>query len=267
MTMMSGTRLLKLLTAAGILAAVCNCAEDNNGALVISQMQTLDPESCQVEPDEKIFRGAGILDMAVARSYTVFPLIRNNILDIVKSKGFQARDFRLNTKDVSLRRAVLSFSPFEETEVAFPTVDLPLSGTVNTESHAIVGIEAISSGLINELRNSRQFITVGSQGDVRPARDSITVSLKLVVHGQTNDGNEVESNPFFFKLEICNGCLVFYPPSASGPEGPAPNCSNSEEEILPEQLCAVGQDRPLHCLVCSAFAPDPLARQLCQPPL
>ena len=62
--MMSGTRLLRLLTAAGILAAVCNCAEDNNGALVISQMQTLDPETCQVDPSEEIFRGAGILDMA-----------------------------------------------------------------------------------------------------------------------------------------------------------------------------------------------------------
>lgn len=257
--------LLPLLGAQGLVA----CAESKDGDLVIVQAQPVTEEegSCIGSQDTSISLSRGTVDMAVAQGYVLFPLVQNNIEDIRQVKGYNQRDARLNTKDVLLRRAKITYGTQEEFTVQIQDRTVPLSASVLSQGgQATVAVELLTPAMIRQFRNAKEFIAEVGQGEVRPARTSIDLSVNVTIEGETQDGNEVESNEFNFSLRVCNGCLIFYPPEATGEEGPAPNCLNppDTEDV---SFCGIGQDRAVHCGVCAAFAPDPLARQLCQPAL
>ena len=251
------------------LQGLAACLEKSDGDLVIQQAQPIkaDGESCVANTDEQNYLSHGTVDMAVARNYEMFPLVRNNMADITATKGYSIRDARLNTKNVSLRKATITYHTQEEFSVRLGDRTVPLAASVSTGGKTTVSVELLTPSMIEQFRNSKEFIVIGSQGEVRPARSSIDLVVGLTIDGETQDGNKVESNEFEFSVRVCNGCLVFYPPDATSDEGPAPNCLAPPDTTSDDTLCAIGWERPIHCGLCTSFAPDPLARQLCQPTL
>jgi hypothetical protein len=251
-----------LLTVLGAAA----CVEPKDGDLVIQQAQVIDRGECIASLDESLYLSRGTVDLAVAQSYTLFPLVRNNIENIRETKGYGPRDLRLNTKRVSLRRAKITYRPQDEIDIQLRDREVPLSASVDsTGGLTTVSVELLTPAMAREFRNSDQFLLRGSQGEVRPARTSIDLSVGVTIEGETQDGNAVETNEFVFTLRVCNGCLVYYPAGNVAEDGPAPNCNAATDEEV--AFCAVGWELPVSCSACQSFAPDALARQLCQPPL
>ncbi len=253
-----------------LLLGLASCVAESDGGLVIQQAQplTVDGTSCVADTDETVYLPRGVVDMAVARNYELFPLIRNNFIDVVAAKGYTAKDTRLNTKNVSLLRAKVSYHTQDDFSVTLQNRTVPLSASVGTGGgKTTVSVELLTPAMIDKFRNSKEFVVIGSQGEVRPARSSVDLSVDVTVEGQTQDGNDVESNTFTFALRVCNGCLVYYPPQSSSDAGTAPNCLAPEPTSDSINLCGIGWQGSVDCGTCLAFAPDPLARQLCQPAL
>lgn len=251
-----------------LLAGLTGCVAEQDGGLVIQQAQPLteDGNACVANADETLFISSGTVDMAIAQNYELFPLIRNNLGDVTQIKQYKPTDARLNTKNISLRRAKISYHTQDPFSIPLDDRTVPLSASVATGGMTTTSVELLTPTMIDRFRNADEFIVLGSQGEVRPARNSITLSVVVKVEGETQDGNDVESNDFTFSLRVCNGCLVYYPPSATSDEAAAPNCLEppTDETI---SLCGIGWNNQFSCGACLAFAPDPLARQLCQPAL
>jgi len=242
------------------------CLEPKDGDLVIQQAQAVDRSECIPSLDESLYLSRGTVDLAVAQSYTLFPLVRNNIENIRETKAYALTDLRLNTKRVSLLRAKITYRPQDEIDIQLRDREVPLSASVDsTGGITAVSVEVLTPAMSREFRNSDQFLLRGSLGEVRAARTSIDISVGVTIEGETQDGNPVETNQFVFTLRVCNGCLIYYPQSNVEESGPAPNCNAASTEET--EFCAVGWEVPVSCSACQSFAPDALARQLCQPPL
>jgi len=254
------------------------CAEDD-GSLVILQAQPVGAATqCTTTVDREISRSWGTVDMAVATNYYVFPLVQNNLSDVLAVKEYRASDSRLNVNRVRLRRAVVKYRTLDQISVSFPSeLKVPLTGTVESDGGVLnFGIEVLTPGMIQDLRNAPEFLIFGAGGDVRPARASIKLIINVTIEGETFDNRALTTNEFFFPLEVCNGCLVTIPPEAVNPQNPRqPNCLNinvdvtSGQSTIPTPMCPelLGQNETFDCINCALAAPDPLARQLCQPSL
>jgi hypothetical protein len=255
---MNMKRLVGSLSALG-LAGQVSCVSDRDGYLVVQQMQPLD-EACQYSTDEETLLTSGILDLAVGRSYLLFPRVENNIQDVTVVQQFQETDARINTKDVTITRARIAFTTQDEISAEIPNRDVRLSGTVPTAGSAILPLEVLTPTDLATLRAADQFLVIGADG-VRPARASVDLTVNVQFFGETADGNEVESNNFDFSLRVCNGCLISFPFDCA--DGAVPDAAATEAEA--GGFCAnlPGQDRSFNCAQCNAFAVDPIARQLC----
>jgi len=70
-----------------------------------------------------------------------------------------------------------------------------------------------------------------------------------MLFGQTLGGQSVESNESQFPVNVCNGCLVYFPPAADDPARPGVDCAAAGEDVpVP---CVFGQDEAIDCRLCN----------------
>jgi hypothetical protein len=265
-----GTRGRTWTSALWLAALLSGCVVGNDdGELVLLQAEPLDTGTCQGSHDETVGLSSGVIDMAMATDYILFPLAQNNL------GGTETTEGALDTFDVLLRRAIVEYEPLDQISVTFPDeFRQPLSGHVAAAGgQTRFGVEVLTPGMVQDLRTAQEFVVRSADGQVRPARAQIKLLVKLTIQGETLDGKTVESNRMIFPLTVCNGCLVSVPPDAvSGAVGTQPNCLNiSVDETgktsveLPDCPGFIGQNEPVDCRVCALSAVDDFARQLCQP--
>ena len=101
-----------------------------------------------------------------------------------------------------------------------------------------------------------------------PVRDAanpapvVTLLTKTTLTGITLDGSTVTSGAFDYPVDMCKGCLLFFPIEAKLGEG-NPNCRN-EDNPPQERPCRLGQDDPVDCRICREVKPIAL-RNECEP--
>ncbi|MCA9543585.1 MAG: hypothetical protein KC613_04315 [Myxococcales bacterium] len=261
--------LRRLALGLGLAMAACT-AEPTS--LTILQMQPLDSDCVPVQ-DSQLAVARGVVDIALATSYVAFPLARNNMVDIVNARSFQARDGRIKSHDVLLREAVVDYTTLDPITATLPQRRvIPLSGTIQINTQVALGVELLDPGMVQAIRQSPEFLVIDSQDQARPIRTQVTMVAKITLRGNLPDGSEIESNELRFPIQICNGCRVTYPPEAiDDAAGRTPNCLalNLADETREAPVCPafIGtDDRFVDCRDCQGFAVDSLARQLCQPP-
>ncbi|MFN3201586.1 MAG: hypothetical protein ACE366_24500 [Bradymonadia bacterium] len=218
----------------------------------------------------------GTVDLSMARSYVMYPVVFNNMPDLRTAKGFtQPTAARTNTSNIILKRAEVRYLPQERLSVTLPSkVELPLSGSVatsaaNTVGSTTVGLEVFNDELLSAIRNSDEFLGVGAQGEAVPLRNTVEMVVGVKVFGTTVGGQDQESNEFLFPIDICNGCLVTVPNTAVDPAAPTPNCLRFDPFSFDNSSIAcpnlVGQDLAVDCRVCKSQPATPLSAQLCEP--
>lgn len=243
------------------LTAGCDNPETS---LTIVQIQPLG-SNCTVSTSESEFMTRGIVDVAIARRYTLYPLVSNNMIDLTNAKGYSDGDGRQDTHAVRLKE--VSYSIKGEIEGLDTTsFTQKISGTIPVQSQSVVGFNILSSELIKQIREANFQTILGSSFSATTGSADVTISFSI--KGETLDGNEVETETYSFPLEICSGCLINYPADAIDLSAQKqPNClapSDSVEE--PNCPMQVGTDNQiLDCRLCPSYANDQASRALCQP--
>lgn len=268
---------LKGIATLALLVLLGGC-EDRDVSLQILQMEVDGQCALEAMGGANQIRGLseGRVDLVTSTSYAVFPRVQNNMLDVVQVQNFAPQDGRIDTHDIVLSSATVSYTTRDTVSVGFPaTRTVPLSGTIQVNNSAILGLTVFTPAMIAELRQATEFLRADGAGAVVPIRHSVLFELGITLNGRTQDGTTVQSNEFVFPVRVCNGCLIEYPPEAVDTTQAVPNClllGSPDDEAQPGEdrlSCQTpGTDNVfVDCRECAAgLAVDSFARQLCQPP-
>jgi hypothetical protein len=263
--------LLGALALSGVLTSSVGCV-DNTVSLYIRQVQspTVAGTMCTVTIDPT-FPGIaeGTLDVALRNSYTLTPLLANQLiarssmeLRRVETSTLNIQGFVIELHEGSPDGALIG-PPFS----VYQNVVVPAALAAGTPGYAFAQIQVIPPQIGDLLRTAvcRVDRTGVTDDCPVPRLSSLNrrILVKVIAFGESLGQNSVESTPFLFPVNVCCGCLINFPLEADAPEtmggGAGPDC-NAGMPIIGPASCAVGQDFPVDCRMCSSSRPD-----LCQP--
>ena len=221
-------------------AAACT---DSGKSVRVLQNQAPEP-GCVVPTDQGAFIPRGRIDTNADSGYLFTPLVQSTVTE--SENGSTDRVMFIEGADVEL-----SFAPgfFSDAEIG----GLESSGLVNFS-------QAFSGSIFPDGFTSFAFIVVPKPlldaiGDKLSDGGATVVTASVTVFGEL-DGGDIESNPFNYPIEVCEGCMLI----DNGPCTELPD----DFEPLTGGNCQVLQDFPIDCCtsidgdaVCPAVAEDP----------
>jgi hypothetical protein len=236
------------------------CAENIPELRVVAN-RPLD-ESCQPDIGNAVFIGRGVLDLFVTDRYVFAPQVDSELVASESIRytglaaggagGLQGANWEAN--DITLSRATVQYeAPASLGVPLLRSYDIPLSGSVEPGGSLFMTFDLVNTGLARTLAASPLLRQPGS---------SFTLNVRLQFFGQTNAGQEVDSNEFSYPIVVCNGCLLSYTPSSVDTAFPLPNCRNLEDfdAESAEIPCFPGQDERVDCrAVCATIIGDETA--------
>jgi hypothetical protein len=193
---------------------------------------------------------SGVLDAAFRQLYTPAVLVANQLSPQGNPQRLRAETSRITIQGVEVRVADAAGTELN----AFTRL---ASGVVPPGTGTAPGYVAVSATIVD----SESVRRVGN--GLRPG-ESRRVVARFKFFGQTLGGQDVESNEFQFPVDVCFGCLVAFPPEASDPGRPQPNClagGGGAGGGGAAAACVPGQDQPTDCRACQGQPIcDPAAR-------
>jgi hypothetical protein len=231
------------LTAAGIAAAAAStlsagCA-DNESMMFIIGVADITNSDCVLSPSTAgPFIGLGTLDLAVRDTYIAALVVGNQLTE----RGSR-NQLRTETSRVRLEGAEVILESPDGGEVAeFTSLG---SGFVQPAS----GADASYGGF---------FTNLVPPGAGLPDGQYVAA---VRVFGTTLGGEEIESAELRFPIDVCFGCLVYYPASALDvsqaggdpylcAESPATAVGMADADV--GTTCHAGQDESVSCIACAA---------------
>jgi hypothetical protein len=235
--------------------AAISCAE-NRATFFIQQMQ-VPGDDCTVESDESgLYRTYGVLDVAFSQEYSVYPLMRNQMIAMENSDNAVAETNGIQVEGANIRfwlggrpQEGEDFSPFYQ----------PASSYIRPDSVTVSGFLAIPQLVVLRLFGveSADELTLNEMSVYVNERITITVGITML--GTTNDGQEVQTPEFYFPVHLCFGCQVYCPIDSGDEEHPL-----CEAPTEPAPFgCRLGEDGPVDCRWFSSHLSTQDARDIC----
>lgn len=186
---------IRLLWAAWAACALATgCTTDSGGSMIIVQNQVPGAD-CVIPSDQNsAFYGSGRIDTNAGAGYLFTPLVQSLVL----ARGDEPRVIAMRGADVEISFPSGFFSADEEADLRddrLTRFSQAFSGSVFPEAQSSFGFVVVPSGLLTRL------------GGVLGAGDLVQVSVEVVVFGDL-DGANVESDPFIYPVDVCNGCMT-----------------------------------------------------------
>jgi hypothetical protein len=237
-----GLMLSMVVGAIGVGASAC---ADNESTIFVRQVLVPSGSDCSYSADPgSMARMLGVMDLAFTREYWAGLLVGNQLVE----RG-----------SADLLRTETSRFRAEGAEVEIETTDgdliqsftVPVNGFADPGNGSDPGWGVVMAVLIDS--STGDGLASGfPTGERSSLVGRVVVAVK--VFGKTLGGQEVESGQFRFPISICYGCLVSFPPEATDPGVPAPNCNNiGESGSSVDMPCLVGQDEAIDCRVCQSM--------------
>lgn len=229
-----------IITAA--VATLPSCA-DNESTLAVRGILALSADTCTTTADPSSeLQFNGIIDTALAGEYTAIFLVMNQLVARGDANLLRTETSRiqLDTADVRIQDATgttVTRSDGTAGEFTVPIVGFVDPGTGTTPGYGSTAITLIDPGTASDLAAQAQQTGLG-----------MDLLVKVIIHGHTLGGTEVETGEFTFPLHACYGCLVDCPGKAIDSTFSPQNCKNMSED--PEPNCRIGRDRPVDCRLC-----------------
>ena len=235
-------------TTCTIGALVAACAHDDSTIFVQGvQAPTMSSgmgAACIYAPDMGgAFLSAGVLDVALLSTYTAEALLGSQLI----SQGNHDL-LRTETARVTLQGGTVRLTDAGGAEIkSFTTLS---SGFVNPGNGSTPGLGNVSVTLIDAGTSAILKTTI-------PRHGSKLLVAYFKVFGTTLGGQSVETDEFQFPINVCNGCLPFFPLGSQDPAQFAldnkPNCkaATGTTSAVP---CILGQDQGVDCRLCQNFA-------------
>ncbi len=225
----------------------------------------------------------GILDLSIADSYILNPLIRNELISRRDGTNFHAETNTAVIQGyvIEIHQDSPTGPPIGPAFTVYETLAIPpgMSGAV---SYGVAQVTIIPPAITSMI-----FSTVcrvdNQPGHQRTSTcpvpfllsDTIQLIARVTAFGQTTGGVNLQAPEFDFPVSACCHCLVQFTPDSILPPSTgmggtghnSPNCLNGIAPITVAQ-CAIGQDWPVDCRLCSGsnivcqpngFTPDPNA--------
>lgn len=262
--------LVGALVFGGLLTSAAGCV-DNTVSIYIRQVQAplISGTTCSVTNDPTAMSIAeGTLDVALRDSYSLRPLIANQLLTRANMDQLRAETSTINVQGfvVELHEGSPEGPLVGPAFSVYQNVVVNAALNVMTPSYNYAQIQVIPPQVGVQLRAAVcRLDTTGVTPDC-PVLNVTSVNrrilVKMTAFGESLGQNNVESPPFYFPVTVCCGCLITFPAgsdmadttSASGPD-----CNNGMAPASSAD-CAVGQDYPVDCRLCSGAHPE-----FCQP--
>lgn len=263
--------LLGALVLGGVLTSAAGCVE-NTVSVYIRQVQAplVAGAVCMVTPDPfSQTIPSGTLDVALRDSYSMTPLIANQLVTRANMEQLRAETSTVNLQGfvVELREGSPDGPLVGPAFSIYQNVVVPAALTATTPGYAFASIEVIPPQVGVALRGVVCQIDLTGVSESCPVHRVVSVNrtilVKLTAFGASLGGNDVESAPFYFPVRVCCGCLITFPVDADAPAtmttGIGRDCNNGMPLIGPA-FCNLGQDFPVDCRYCSTAQPE-----YCQP--
>jgi hypothetical protein len=223
-----------LLACAGI--STQGCAENESSLFVIG-VYALSRTQCIAEPNSTaVLLPAGTLDRSLASGYNAALLVGSQLTE----RGSR-ENVRTETSRLQIEGAHITIYSTDGAEIARP--DVAATGLVHPANGTDPGLATVFA----------QLIRPGDAGALGPAGQAI---VRIRIFGTTLGGQEIESGDYDFPIQVCDGCLISYPPEAADPAAPAGQylCSTAADTMTETtQICYPGQDDYIPCTECAAF--------------
>jgi hypothetical protein len=215
-----------LLLATSAAGLATGCAENDSSVFIVGVFN-LSSSDCLAKPDaEAELMFAGTIDLAFTTTYDAALLVGNQLTQ----QGNRER-LRTETSRMRLQGADVTLFRPDGSEVSFTT---SASGFVHSADGVDPSYAAVSAQLVRD-------------GDLPPGTDSGIAIARVRVFGESLGGEDVESGDFDFPINVCNGCLVRFPPEAILENG---QCVADAEVQQEQTVCYFGQDVPFPCTAC-----------------
>lgn len=233
------------------------CTDRSPQVLFIQANQAVDrASSCLARAGGGVTRPIGWMDIGVTNRYILFPNVENSLPEIVNVTQTSESELRLENNTLQITGATIYYDlPADlEQDLANEGVAVPqgqfvfTSGSLKPGEVGAMIIEAVPP-LVGEVFRRSTILAE------RYATTQILV--RVTVEGVMLDGDTINSNEFVYPLNICNGCLVFFP---------VPDCTVLPEEEI-ELPCFPGQDEGLDCRACYILATTKEEAARCLPPI
>ena len=183
------------LTCAAALALAAACTTDAGESLVILQNQVPGDDCVVPSGTTATFRGRGRIDVLAGQGYIFTPVVQS--LVVKDTTGQSPRIVAVRGADVDLAFPDDFFSADEEADLR----DSRLTRFSTAFSGSIVAAGATSFAFITIPRG-----LLARLGDVLGDGDEVEVTTKVSVFGDL-DGDDVESDPFVYPVDVCDGCM------------------------------------------------------------
>jgi hypothetical protein len=262
---------LASVVLAGALVSSVGCV-DNTMSLYIRQVQTptVSGSTCMFTSDPSSPRIAeGTLDVALRDNYTMAPLLANQLVQRASMEQQRTETSTLNIEGfvVELHEGSPDGPLVGPAFSIYQNVVVPAAMAATTPGYSYAQIQVIPPQVGNALRSAVCQIDRTGVNESCPVYRVTSVNrrilVKLTAFGASLGQNNVESTPFFFPVTVCCGCLITFPVDSDAPAtmttGVGRDC-NGGSAPLSQATCALGQDFPVDCRLCSAAHPE-----FCQP--
>ena len=244
-----------LVALAAVMAS--GCTDRSPQVLFVQYNQAVDRgTACTARAGSGISRPIGWMDIAVTNRYMLFPAVENGLPPIETVTATGATQLRLENNKLQITGATIYYDlpPDLEADLAGQGVAVPQGQFVFTSGSLQPGeIGALALEAVPPLVG--QIIRLSTILKERYATTQILV--RVTVEGVMLDGDTVNSNEFVYPLNVCNGCLVYFPIG---------DCTVTPDEPL-ELPCFPGQDEGLDCRACYQLATTKEEAALCLPPV
>lgn len=248
---------VKLATAIGVASAfssmIPSCAE-NNQTIFIRQIQALRAPDCTVTADvQSIVTPTGFIDVGVATSYVVYPLIGNQMLSKGDPRQSKAEPNRVQIQGAEIELVEPTGAPLAGIGGLPNPYTVIASGTLDpaTASEAVynwTAVEVMPAAFIQAYRRTLSASGIGT---------SRTVHARIKVFGKTLGQTEVETGVFTYPINVCYGCSVVVPAEAVDAKLPGRNCQATAVTATTNSrtVCIPGQDQATDCRSCQGSVP------------
>lgn len=248
---------VKLAAALGVASAfaslIPSCAE-NNQTIFIRQIQAIRAPDCTVTADvQGLTKPTGFVDVGVATTYVVFPLIGNQMLSKGDIRQSKAEPNRVQIQGAEIELVEPTGEPLRGIGGLPNPYTVTASGTLDpaTSSDAVYGFTAVEVMPAVFVQAYRKTLAATGVGTTR------TVHAKIKVFGKTLGQTEVETGVFTYAMTVCYGCSVFVPAEAIDAKSTLPNCqqASSTTTVATRTVCVPGQDEATDCRACQGSIP------------
>jgi len=236
-----------------IAGTFAGCApEGTPQALIIQQNSSVGGETSCKPPSGSSgpARSTGTLDLLFASRYMFFPGINNALTGAAETSELGTGQGALDPHGITLTGARVWFEiegllgQWDGSPTVLPDeLFAPTSGHIAPSGNASISVELLSSTVVKILDGDVAFDNIYSGG---------YLIAHVVVEGRTLDGTKVRSNEFVFPINVCRGCLLYWPI-----KDPSKCCDGLTSETT---VCFPGQDEAIPCDIgCAVVEYDPRA--------